>query len=400
MFMRNKETSNFVILNVQKTESKNNLKATKNIYKNLIEICIGESRIRDVWRWQNWNEMQMLCRSCDLNALLIRLGWQPWRPLGGTWRKCGTSACPTENRVGARPEPASASQLKYAVSWRQARDKSSQTKPSQAKSRQVEATRSQAEASRVSKSESLLTTNAAAHKESNAKKKERAKGKPETHNSTHSHTHTDIAWHTHSNKCHAYCATDPISRLVFFYTERTARRSSSGIGCGCGCGSHNGFEMLTGSAQPAATAAVWEIQRYFGRTDPAACSFTAAPDTVRQRATNTHTDGDEAAVRDRVRAWAAASARVSRFESEVCSLVCIARISRIRISMLLFVVSSSSLSAALHVFVTRFCILRLVSVALKFMQHHGSATPSTSLCLTSPTLSLSLSLSLPLHVLF
>lgn len=160
-------------------------------------MCIGESRIRDVWRRQNWNEMQMLCRSCDLNALLItRLGWQPWRPLGRTWRKCGTSACPTENRVGARPEPASASKLKYAVSWRQARGKSSQTKPSQAELRQVEATRSQAEASRVSQSESLLTTNAAAHKESNAKKKERAKGKPETHNSTHTRIHRHRLAHT------------------------------------------------------------------------------------------------------------------------------------------------------------------------------------------------------------
>lgn len=257
-------------------------------------MCIGESRIRDVWRRQNWNEMQMLCRSCDLNALLIRLGWQPWRPLGGTWRKCGTSACPTENRVGARPEPASASKLKYAVSWRQARGKSSQTKPSQVeaswgKSRQPVAKRRQVE----SASQNHYWPQMPQHtkKAMRRRKKElKANPKPTT---AHTHTHIQTA-HTHSNKCHAYCATDPISRLVFFYTERTARRSSSngdgGIGCGCdcGCGSHNGFEMLTGSAQPAATAAVWEIQRYFARTDPAACSFTAAPDTVRQRATNTH----------------------------------------------------------------------------------------------------------------
>lgn len=264
-------------------------------------MCIGESRIRDVWRRQNWNEMQMLCRSCDLNALLIRLGWQPWRPLGGT---C-TSACPTENRVGARPEPASASELKYAVSWRQARGKSSQTKPSQVeaswgKSRQPVAKRRQVE----SASQNHYWPQMPQHtkKAMRRRKKElKANPKPTT---SHTHTHTQTA-HTHSNKCHAYCATDPISRLVFFYTERTARRSSSGIGCGfgCDCGSHNGFEMLTGSAQPAATAAVWEIQRYFARTDPAACSFTAAPDTVRQRATNTHTRRWRWSRRDRVRAW-------------------------------------------------------------------------------------------------
>lgn len=117
--------------------------------------------------------------------------------------------------------------------------------------------------------------------------------------------------------------------------------------------------------------------------------------------THTHTHGDEAAVRDRVRARAADNdsssyslSFSSSLESGVCSLVCIARISRIRISMLLFVVSSSpSSSSSLHVFVTRFCILRLVSVALKFMQHHGNASPSTSLYLASPCLLISLSLS-------
>lgn len=274
-----------------KTKSKN-----LDMYKNLFAMCIGKSSIRDVWRQQNKiksNEMLMLCRSCDLNALLIRLGWQPWchrRPLGGTWRKCGTSV-PTENRVGARAScEHRTSELKYAVSWRQARGKSSQTKPSQAKSRQVEAT--QAKSRQVeSASQNHYWPQMPQHtKKARRRRKKELKANPKP-TTPHTHTQTDSARHTHSNKCHAYCATDPISRLVFFYTERTARRSSSngdGIGCGCGCGSHNGFEMLTGSAQPAATAE-WEIQRYFARTDPAACSFTAAPDTVRLRATHTHT---------------------------------------------------------------------------------------------------------------
>lgn len=67
-----------------------------------------------------------------------------------------------------------------------------------------------------------MTTNAAAHKESNAKKKERAKGKPETHNSTHSHTctyrQTSHGTHTATNAMH----TVPLTQFPdsFSFTPR------------------------------------------------------------------------------------------------------------------------------------------------------------------------------------
>lgn len=68
MFMRNKETSNFVILNVQKTESKNNLKATKNIYKNLFQnVYWGITYTRHMTATKlklNANAMQIVWSEC------------------------------------------------------------------------------------------------------------------------------------------------------------------------------------------------------------------------------------------------------------------------------------------------------------------------------------------------
>lgn len=150
--------------------------------------------------------------------------------------------------------------------------------------------------------------------------------------------------------------------------------------------------MLTGSAQPAAMAA-WRDTKILCPDGPGRMLFhRSARYSGTESNTHTHTQMEMKPQRP-----SQSYSFNSSLESGVCSLVCIARISRIRISMLLFVVSSSSSSSsALHVFVTRFCILRLVSVALKFMQHHGSASPSTSLCLTSPSLPISFSPSVSL----
>lgn len=76
MFMRNKETSNFVILNVQKTESKNNLKATKNIYKNLFKkFELGNH----VYATYDGDKIEMKCKCYADRVIWMRC----WLDLGG-----------------------------------------------------------------------------------------------------------------------------------------------------------------------------------------------------------------------------------------------------------------------------------------------------------------------------
>lgn len=59
MFMHNKETSNFVILNVQKTESKNNLKATKKHLQESFSKCVLGNH---VYATYDGDKIEMKCK--------------------------------------------------------------------------------------------------------------------------------------------------------------------------------------------------------------------------------------------------------------------------------------------------------------------------------------------------